>query len=93
MILCNNNVVYVRYVYTMLYNFLIYSDIWKLGRDFKEFPAQKVVENNCLDSGPFANRVLNRSCRWSLEKLTAFVVSFFIKFNFELKIVIQYKNK
>ncbi|XP_076175008.1 WRN RecQ like helicase isoform X2 [Ptiloglossa arizonensis] len=52
----------------------IKNDIWKLGRDFKEFPAQKVVENNCLDSGPFANRVLNRSCRWSLEKLTAFVL-------------------
>ena len=55
--------------------FLIYSDIWKLGRDFKEFPAQKVVENNCVDSGTFANRVLNRSCRWSLEKLTAYLVS------------------
>ncbi|XP_078052541.1 WRN RecQ like helicase isoform X2 [Augochlora pura] len=52
----------------------IKNDIWKLGRDFKEFPAQKVVENNCMDSGPFANRVLNRSCRWSLERLTAYVL-------------------
>ncbi|XP_076670262.1 WRN RecQ like helicase isoform X3 [Andrena cerasifolii] len=52
----------------------IKNDIWKLGRDFKEFPAQKVVENNCVDSGTFANRVLNRSCRWSLEKLTAYLL-------------------
>nr|XP_033329810.1 Werner Syndrome-like exonuclease isoform X3 [Megalopta genalis] len=50
------------------------NDIWKLGRDFKEFPALKVVENNCMDSGTFANRVLNRSCRWSLEKLTAYLL-------------------
>ncbi|XP_053978364.1 3'-5' exonuclease isoform X1 [Hylaeus volcanicus] len=52
----------------------IKNDVWKLGRDFKEFPAQKVVENNCLDSGTFANKVLNRSCRWSLEKLTAYLL-------------------
>ena len=52
----------------------IKNDIWKLGRDFKEFPAQKVVENNCADSGTFANQVLNRSCRWSLEKLTAYLL-------------------
>ncbi|XP_011687345.1 PREDICTED: Werner Syndrome-like exonuclease isoform X2 [Wasmannia auropunctata] len=49
-------------------------DVWKLGRDFKEFPAQKVVENNCLDCGTYANRVLNRSCRWSLERLTAYLL-------------------
>ncbi|XP_015439582.1 PREDICTED: Werner Syndrome-like exonuclease [Dufourea novaeangliae] len=53
----------------------IKNDIWKLGRDFKEFPAQKVVESNCLDSGTFANKVLNRSCRWSLEKLTAYLLN------------------
>ncbi|XP_076238458.1 WRN RecQ like helicase isoform X3 [Calliopsis andreniformis] len=52
----------------------IKNDIWKLGRDFKEFPAEKVVQNNCLDCGPFANQVFNRSCRWSLEKLTAYVL-------------------
>lgn len=50
------------------------NDVWKLGRDFKEFPAQKVVENNCLDCGTYANRVLKRSCRWSLEKLTAYLL-------------------
>ncbi|KYM83712.1 Werner Syndrome-like exonuclease [Atta colombica] len=52
----------------------IKNDVWKLGRDFKEFPAQKVVENNCLDCGTYANRVLKRSCRWSLEKLTAYLL-------------------
>lgn len=52
----------------------IKNDVWKLGRDFKEFPAQKIVENNCIDSGVFANRVLHRSCRWSLEKLTAYLL-------------------
>ncbi|KAL0115559.1 hypothetical protein PUN28_010820 [Cardiocondyla obscurior] len=50
------------------------NDVWKLGRDFKEFPAQKVVQNNCLDCGTYANRVLKRSCRWSLEKLTAYLL-------------------
>ncbi|OAD55802.1 Werner Syndrome-like exonuclease [Eufriesea mexicana] len=49
----------------------IKNDIWKLGRDFSEFPASEVVKNNCIDSGKFANEVLNRSCRWSLERLTA----------------------
>lgn len=52
----------------------IKNDIWKLGRDFKEFPAQKVVDNNCIDCGVFANKVYKRSCRWSLEKLTAYVL-------------------
>ncbi|XP_029048314.1 Werner Syndrome-like exonuclease isoform X3 [Osmia bicornis bicornis] len=51
------------------------NDIWKLGRDFTEFPASKVVENNCIDCGTFANRVLNRSCRWSLEKLTVHLLN------------------
>ncbi|XP_011641577.1 Werner Syndrome-like exonuclease isoform X2 [Pogonomyrmex barbatus] len=50
------------------------NDVWKLGRDFKEFPAQKVVENNCLDCGTYANKVLKRSCRWSLERLTAYLL-------------------
>lgn len=50
------------------------NDVWKLGRDFKEFPAQKVVENNCLDCGTYTNRVLKRSCRWSLQKLTAYLL-------------------
>ncbi|XP_008546901.1 3'-5' exonuclease [Microplitis demolitor] len=49
----------------------IKNDCWKLSRDFPEFPAQKVVENNCIDCGPFYNRVYNRSCRWSLQRLTA----------------------
>ncbi|KOC63487.1 Werner Syndrome-like exonuclease [Habropoda laboriosa] len=52
----------------------IKNDIWKLGRDFNEFPASEVVQNNCIDSGTFANRVLNRSCRWSLAKLTAYLL-------------------
>lgn len=52
----------------------IKNDIWKLGRDFKEFPAEKVVENNCLDSGTFANKIFGRSCRWSLERLTAYLL-------------------
>ncbi|XP_012225142.1 3'-5' exonuclease isoform X2 [Linepithema humile] len=52
----------------------IKNDVRKLGRDFKEFPAQKVVENNCLDCGPYANQVLKRSCRWSLERLTAYLL-------------------
>lgn len=56
---------------------MAYSDVWKLGRDFKEFPAQKVVENNCMDCGTYANQVLKRSCRWSLEKLTAYLVLIF----------------
>lgn len=54
------------------------SDVRKLGRDFKEFPAQKVVENNCLDCGTYTNQVLKRSCRWSLERLTAYLVLYFI---------------
>ncbi|XP_012532936.1 Werner Syndrome-like exonuclease [Monomorium pharaonis] len=52
----------------------IKNDVRKLGRDFKEFPAQKVVDNNCLDCGTYANQVLKRSCRWSLEKLTAYLL-------------------
>ncbi|NP_001229367.1 Werner Syndrome-like exonuclease [Nasonia vitripennis] len=52
----------------------IKNDVWKLTRDFKEFPGQKVVDNNCLDCGPYANSVLNRSCRWSLERLTAYLL-------------------
>ncbi|XP_076756249.1 WRN RecQ like helicase isoform X2 [Xylocopa sonorina] len=52
----------------------IKNDIWKLGRDFSEFPSCDVVKNNCIDSGTFANRVLNRSCRWSLERLTAYLL-------------------
>ncbi|XP_035719033.1 Werner Syndrome-like exonuclease [Vespa mandarinia] len=50
------------------------NDVWKLGRDFTHFPAGKVVEENCIDCGTYANRVLNRSCRWSLEKLTAYLL-------------------
>ncbi|XP_011503161.1 PREDICTED: Werner Syndrome-like exonuclease, partial [Ceratosolen solmsi marchali] len=52
----------------------IKNDIWKLTRDFKEFPGQKVVDNNCLDCGTYANKILKRSCRWSLEKLTAYLL-------------------
>ncbi|KAG7211798.1 hypothetical protein KM043_011029 [Ampulex compressa] len=52
----------------------IKNDIWKLGRDFKEFPAKKIVESNCIDSGVFANQTLQRSCRWSLERLTAYLL-------------------
>ncbi|XP_046421103.1 Werner Syndrome-like exonuclease isoform X1 [Neodiprion fabricii] len=52
----------------------IKNDVWKLGRDFKEFPSQKVVENNCIDCGTFANATLNRSCRWSMANLTAYVL-------------------
>ncbi|KAL6423951.1 hypothetical protein ACFW04_009711 [Cataglyphis niger] len=52
----------------------IKNDLRKLERDFKEFPAQKVVESNCLDCGPFANQRLNRSGRWSLERLTLLVL-------------------
>ncbi|XP_014203962.1 Werner Syndrome-like exonuclease isoform X2 [Copidosoma floridanum] len=52
----------------------IKNDVWKLTRDFKEFPGQKVVDNNCLDCGPHVNSVLNRSCRWSLERLTAYLL-------------------
>ncbi|XP_015596181.1 Werner Syndrome-like exonuclease [Cephus cinctus] len=52
----------------------IKNDVWKLGRDFKEFPAKQVVENNCIDCGPFANSILKRSCRWSLQKLTAYLL-------------------
>lgn len=58
----------------MIVNLICCSDVRKLGRDFKEFPSQKVVENNCLDCGPYANQVLKRSCRWSLERLTAYLV-------------------
>ncbi|XP_012252541.2 Werner Syndrome-like exonuclease [Athalia rosae] len=52
----------------------IKNDVWKLGRDFKDFPAQKVVENNCFDCGKFANETLNRSCRWSMANLTAYLL-------------------
>ncbi|XP_058795255.1 3'-5' exonuclease [Phymastichus coffea] len=52
----------------------IKNDVWKLSRDFNEFPGQKVVDNNCLDCGPYANKVLNRSVRWSLERLTAYLL-------------------
>ncbi|EZA46340.1 hypothetical protein DMN91_006758 [Ooceraea biroi] len=52
----------------------IKNDVWKLGRDFQEFPARKVVENNCWDCGTYANRVLKRSCRWSLAKLTGYLL-------------------
>ncbi|XP_066590383.1 3'-5' exonuclease [Prorops nasuta] len=52
----------------------IKNDIWKVGRDFKEFPAEKIVGNNCIDCGVYANRVLSRSCRWSLERLTAYLL-------------------
>ncbi|XP_074116102.1 WRN RecQ like helicase [Cotesia typhae] len=52
----------------------IKNDCWKLGRDFPEFPAQKVVENNCIDCGPFCNKIYNRSGRWSLQRLTAYLL-------------------
>ncbi|XP_011312086.1 Werner Syndrome-like exonuclease [Fopius arisanus] len=52
----------------------IKNDIWKLGRDFKEFPSKQVVDNNCIDCGPFANEIYKRSCRWSLERLTAYIL-------------------
>ncbi|XP_034942437.1 Werner Syndrome-like exonuclease [Chelonus insularis] len=52
----------------------IKNDIWKLGRDFPEFPAQRVVKNNCIECGVLANQVYNRSCRWSLQRLTAFIL-------------------
>ncbi|KAJ8667160.1 hypothetical protein QAD02_008822 [Eretmocerus hayati] len=52
----------------------IKNDVWKLTRDFKEFPGQKVVDNNCLDCGPYANVVFGRSGRWSLERLTAYLL-------------------
>ncbi|KAF7993174.1 hypothetical protein HCN44_006234 [Aphidius gifuensis] len=52
----------------------IKNDVWKLSRDFKEFPGQKVVDNNCIDCGPFANQVYKRSCRWSLANLTAYIL-------------------
>ncbi|XP_029668746.1 Werner Syndrome-like exonuclease isoform X2 [Formica exsecta] len=63
----------------------IKNDLRKLERDFKEFPAQKVVENNCLDCGPFANQRLNRSGRWSLERLTALVLKKKISKNPEVR--------
>lgn len=65
---------------------LFCSDVRKLERDFKEFPGQKVVENNCLDCGTFANHRLMRSGRWSLEKLTVLVVLFSYYF------VLLYRN-
>ncbi|CAD6215662.1 GSCOCG00000474001-RA-CDS [Cotesia congregata] len=52
----------------------IKNDCWKLGRDFPEFPAQIVVENNCIDCGPFCNKIYNRSGRWSLQRLTAYLL-------------------
>lgn len=52
----------------------IKNDIWKLGRDFKDFPAKKVVEENCIDTGTYTNKVLNRFGRWSLERLTAYLL-------------------
>lgn len=63
----------------------IKNDVWKLGRDFQEFPAQKVVENNCWDCGTYANRVLKRSCRWSLAKLTAYLLKKRISKNPEVR--------
>lgn len=45
-----------------------------MTRDFKEFPGQKVVENNCIDCGPLANEVYKRSGRWSLANLTAYIL-------------------
>ncbi|XP_014599374.1 PREDICTED: Werner Syndrome-like exonuclease isoform X2 [Polistes canadensis] len=50
------------------------NDVWKLGRDFSEFPAARAVKENCIECGPFANKILNRSCRWSLENLTAYML-------------------
>ncbi|XP_014236746.1 Werner Syndrome-like exonuclease [Trichogramma pretiosum] len=52
----------------------IKNDVRKLTRDFKEFPGQKVVDDNCLDCGPYANRILDRSGRWSLKRLTEFLL-------------------
>ncbi|EFN72228.1 Werner syndrome ATP-dependent helicase [Camponotus floridanus] len=57
----------------MLVGVNIKNDLRKLERDFKEFPAQKIVDN-CLDCGPFANQRLLRSGRWSLERLTTLVL-------------------
>ncbi|XP_006624334.2 Werner Syndrome-like exonuclease isoform X1 [Apis dorsata] len=67
-------VVFLSHPKVRLVGVNIKNDIWKLGRDFKEFPASKIIENNCIDSGKFANEILNRSCRWSLEKLTAYLL-------------------
>ncbi|GAB1868581.1 3'-5' exonuclease [Camponotus japonicus] len=57
----------------MLVGVNIKNDLRKLERDFKEFPAQKIVDN-CLDCGSFANQRLLRSGRWSLERLTTLVL-------------------
>ncbi|XP_015187567.1 PREDICTED: Werner Syndrome-like exonuclease isoform X2 [Polistes dominula] len=50
------------------------NDVRKLGRDFSEFPAEKVVIENCIECGPLANKILNRSCHWSLKNLTAYML-------------------
>ncbi|KAK0092985.1 hypothetical protein PV326_000176 [Microctonus aethiopoides] len=52
----------------------IKNDVWKLSRDFPEFPASQVIEKNCIDCGPLTNQVYKRSCRWSLERLTAYIL-------------------
>lgn len=68
-----SNYYYMIFSTHNIISLLFYSDLRKLERDFKEFPAQKIVDN-CLDCGSFANQRLLRSGRWSLERLTTLVV-------------------
>lgn len=46
----------------------IKNDLWKLCRDF-DISVLSVIENNAVDLGDCANKVLNCSHCWSLERL------------------------
>ncbi|KAK2582974.1 hypothetical protein KPH14_009026 [Odynerus spinipes] len=49
----------------------IKNDIWKLGRDFKHFPAKKVVEENCIDCEKKINKNPKvRRSKWHIQPLS-----------------------
>lgn len=68
-----------------IYTTNCFSDVHKLGRDFKVASKDKMLEN-CIDSGVFANEVLPVRQRWSMEKLVGYLVCNFNYF-FYFKIV------
>lgn len=52
----------------------VYSDVWKLGRDF-DISVSSIVQNNIIELRAFANQVFGIRSNWSLERLVLYVVS------------------
>ena len=67
--------------------FCINSDFRKLARDFAEVNADELIEK-CVDLGVWCNQVCSTGGRWSLERLTNYIVSNFLYFANIYKIIL-----